>query len=61
MNWDEDIMMTLLKTNPLTPYSKLMLPLPDRVHDKKGKAKWDSKTETLSITLPIDSMVSNTF
>eukprot|EP00667_Euglena_gracilis_P023756 EG_transcript_26976 len=33
---------------------KLMLPLERKVYANKGSAKWDGKTETLRITLPID-------
>jgi len=32
---------------------RLVLSLPHRVRDKEGKAKWDSKKERLSVTLPI--------
>ena len=32
---------------------KLFLHLPHKVNDQQGRAKWDNKTETLSITLPI--------
>lgn len=31
-----------------------MLPLERKVYANKGSAKWDGKTETLRITLPID-------
>jgi hypothetical protein len=47
----------------VTPYSvaltsetyKLYLNLPCNVYDKKGDAKWDSRTKTLTIILPIDN------
>lgn len=32
---------------------KLFLHLPHKVNDQQGRAKWDAKTETLAITLPI--------
>jgi len=33
--------------------SKLFLHLPHTVNDQQGRAKWDPRTETLSIELPI--------
>mmetsp|Transcript_29244 Transcript_29244/g.95303 ORF Transcript_29244/g.95303 Transcript_29244/m.95303 type:complete len:195 (-) Transcript_29244:90-674(-) len=36
-----------------SPLYKLLLQLPETVDSKRGKAKWDSKKQELSVTLPI--------
>ena len=48
---DLDVKETVLKLR--SPVYKLNLYLPHKVDDKKGSAKWDSKTEVLKVTLPI--------
>ncbi len=40
-------------THPAPHHSKLALPLPERVDEGKGEAKWTAATHTLSLHLPI--------
>ncbi|GAX80342.1 hypothetical protein CEUSTIGMA_g7780.t1 [Chlamydomonas eustigma] len=48
---DLDVKSTYVKLNHAK--YKLSIYLPHRVNEDKGKARWDSKKETLSVTLPI--------
>eukprot|EP00877_Chromochloris_zofingiensis_P003784 jgi/Chrzof1/13406/Cz07g31240.t1 len=48
---DLDVTATHMRLS--SPTYKLSLPLPHKVADQKGKAKWDDKKKVLTVTLPI--------
>jgi hypothetical protein len=50
--WSRFVLLVFVTSLSLSLSSKLFLHLPHTVNDQ-GRAKWDPRTETLSIELPI--------
>ena len=41
------------RINAITQYSRLQLPLPNKINENKGKAEWIAEKDQLVLTLPL--------